>query len=608
MRPLRKVSLYYYWVYKSMTYEQITLFLLMGAVLVLLVWGKWRYDLVAFGALALGLLLGVIPKDAAFSGFGHPAVIIIALVLIISKALSQSGAIEMLSEKLIDTSRSLGSHIASIGILGATMSAFMNNVATLALLMPVDIQAAKRAKRSPSKTLIPLSFATILGGMVTLIGTPTNIVISQFRETALGEAYSMFDFAWVGLGAAVAGITFIALIGWRLVPETDKSADNADDLRNLADYIIEIGFDENSPAIGQTIRELTKTAEEHDVLLVGLVRNGKRLPGKAMHEQIQKSDMLIIEASPKSLESLSGELKLSYSKSAKHNGSLTGTLSMSEATIPIDARIVGQSAEAVRLLYRHGVMLLGISRQGKIRRERVRKMTIKPGDVLLLMGEQEQLDDVINWLGALPLEKRDIQVVQREKAGLAISLFAIAIALSSFGIVYLPVALAMVVVLYGFLKVVSPSQMYDSVQWSVIVLIASLIPLGAALETSGGTQLLADGIITFTQGWSVIAILALLMVVTMTLSDMLNNVATVLVAAPIAVSIAQTLNVNPDAFLMGVAIAASCAFLSPIGHKNNTIIMGPGGYKFGDYWKLGLPLELLIIAVSIPLIMVFWPL
>lgn len=591
-----------------MTYEQITLFLLMGAVLVLLLWGKWRYDLVAFGALSLGLLLGVIPKDDAFSGFGHPAVIIIALVLIISKALSQSGAIEMLSEKFIDTSRSLGSHIASIGILGAIMSAFMNNVATLALLMPVDIQAAKRAKRSPSKTLMPLSFATILGGMVTLIGTPTNIVISQFRETSLGEPYSMFDFAWVGLGAAVAGITFIALMGWRFVPETYKSTDNSDDLRNLDDYIIEIGFDEKSPAIGQTIRELGKTAEEHDTLIVGLVRKGKRLPGKALHETIQKSDMLIIEANPKALESLSGDLKLSYSKSAKHNGSLAGTLSMSEATVPLDARIVGQSAENVRLLYRHGVMLLGISRQGKMLRERVRKTSIKAGDVLLLMGEQEQLDEVITWLGALPLEKRDIQVVQREKAGLAISLFAIAILLSSFGVVYLPIALAMVVVLYGFLKVVSPSQMYDSVQWSVIVLIASLIPLGAALETSGGTQLIANGIIEFTQGWSVIAILALLMVVTMTLSDMLNNVATVLVAAPIAVSLAHTLNVNPDAFLMGVAIAASCAFLSPIGHKNNTIIMGPGGYKFGDYWRLGLPLELLILAVSIPLILLFWPL
>lgn len=590
-----------------MTTEQLTLFLLMGAVLFLLMWGKWRYDLVAFGALSLGLVLGVIPKDQAFSGFGHPAVIIIALVLMISKALSQSGAIEILSTKIIDSSRSLSMHIASIGALGAVLSAFMNNVATLALLMPVDIQAANQAGRSPARSLMPLSFATILGGMVTLIGTPPNIVISQFRETALGEPYSMFDFAWVGLGTALVGLLFIAIIGWRLVPGARTQKNASADLRNIEDYIVEIGFDAGSPAIGQSIRDISDIAEQHDVLILGLVRKGKRLPGKALRETIGKGDMLVIEASPSALESLSGELKLAYSKSSKHTGSLSGTLSMMEAAIPSDARIVGRSSEEIRLLYRHGVMLLGVSRQGKAFRERVRRVQIKPGDVLLLMGEQEQLDDVIQWLGALPLVSRGLQVVQRDKAWLAISLFAIAIFVSSIGLVYLPIALSMCVVLYAFLKVISPSQMYDSVQWSVIVLIASLIPIGAALEASGGTKLMADVILSFTDGWPVVAILALLMVVTMTLSDMLNNVATVLIAAPIAVDIAHSLEVNPDSLLMGVAIAASCAFLSPIGHKNNTIIMGPGGYQFGDYWRMGLPLEILILCVSIPLITVFWP-
>ncbi len=591
-----------------MNFEQITLFLLMGSVLVLLLWGKWRYDLVAFGALSLGLILGVIPKDQAFSGFGHPAVIIIALVLMISRALSQSGAIEMLSSKLIDGTRSLTMHIASIGALGAVLSAFMNNVATLALLMPVDIQAANRAKRSVAQSLMPLSFATILGGMVTLIGTPPNIVISQFRETALGEPYKMFDFAWVGLGTALAGLVFVALVGWRLVPTARAKTDTSGDLRNLDDYIVEIGFDEESPAIGQTTRELSQIAAEHDVLILGLVRKGKRLPGKATRVKISKGDMLVVEASPKSLESFSGELKLAYSKSTRHKGSLSGTLSMMEATVPLESRIVGRAAEDVRLLYRHGVLLLGISRQGKTFRERIRRVKIQPGDVLLLMAEQEQLEDVINWLGALPLAPRGLQVIQRDKAWLAISLFSIAILLASFGVIYLPIALSMCVVLYAFLKVVTPAQMYDSVQWSVIVLIASLIPIGAALEASGGTKLIAEAIVGFTQGWPVVAILALLMVVTMTLSDMLNNVATVLIAAPIGVDIAQQLDVNPDAMLMGVAIAASCAFLSPIGHKNNTIIMGPGGYKFGDYWRMGLPLEILILCVSIPLIMFFWPL
>ncbi len=580
----------------------------MAAVLGLLLWGKWRYDLVAFSALVVGLILQVIPADQAFSGFGHPAVIIIALVLIISRALSQSGAIEMLTSKVVDSQRPLPFHIASMGFLGAVLSAFMNNVAALALLMPADMQAANKAKRSPALSLMPLSFATILGGMVTLIGTPPNIVISQFRETALGAPFKMFDFAPVGLGVAFAGLAFVALIGWRLVP-VDRSKHNAaNELSNLEGYVIEIGVAEGSSAIGQSIKELNDLAEENDVLILGLVRNGKRLPGRALREIIRKGDLLVLEAGPKSVESFATALKLSYSRSEKHNGAFTGTLSMVETTVPLESRITGRSALDLRLLYRHGIMLLGVSREGKPFRDRVRKLVIQPGDVLLLMGDEDQIDDVINWLGVLPLAPRGLQVIQYQKAWLAITLFAVSILLASFGFIYLPIALAACVVLYLVLKVISLSQAYDSIQGSVLILLASLIPLGAALENSGGTTLIAEAIVNITQGWPAVAILVLLMVVTMTLSDVLNNVATVLIAAPIAVSIAESLQVNPDAMLMGVAVAASCAFLSPIGHKNNTIIMGPGGYRFGDYWRMGLPLEILILLVSIPLILIFWPL
>ena len=580
----------------------------MAGVLGMLLWGKWRYDLVAFGALAIGLILNVIPKDAAFSGFGHPAVIIIALVLIVSRALSQSGAIEMLTSRFINASRPLPLHIAAMGFLGAVLSAFMNNVAALALLMPVDIQAANKAKRSPALSLMPLSFATILGGMATLIGTPPNIVISQFRETALGAPYKMFDFAYVGFGAAVAGLAFVALIGWRLVPNARSSQSASGDLRNLDDYIVEIGVGVKSKAVGQTIKDLEELADENDVLILGLVRNGKRLPGRALRAEIRKGDVMVLEAGPKALEGFSSALKLSYSRAEKHKGPLAGTLKMVEVAVPAESRIAGRSAHDVRLLYRHGIMLLGVSREGRPFRARVRSLKIKPGDVLLLMGISEQVDDVIGWLEVLPLAPRGLQVTQYDKAWLAISLFAAAILLASFGVVYLPIALSACVVLYVVLNVVSLSQVYDSIQWPVIVLLASLIPIGAALEQSGGTALIAGAIVDITQGWPVVAILVLLMVVTMTLSDVLNNVATVLVAAPIAVDIARKLEVNPDAMLMGVAVAASCAFLSPIGHKNNTIVMGPGGYRFGDYWRMGLPLELLIIAVSVPLILIFWPL
>lgn len=589
-----------------MTNEQIILFSLMGGVLGLLLWGKWRYDIVAFGALVLGIILQVIPADRAFSGFGHPAVIIIALVLIVSRALSQSGAIELLTSRLIKAGSPLPIHIASMGSLGAILSAFMNNVAALALLMPIDMQAANKAKRSPALSLMPLSFATILGGMVTLIGTPPNIVISQFREKALGEPYNMFDFAPVGLGAAIAGLAFVALIGWRLVP-VDRSRHNiSNELRNLEGYIVEIGVTEDSTAIGKTLRELNNLAQEDDVLILGLVRKGKRLPGRALRETVRKGDLLVLEAGPKSVESFATSFKLSYSRSKKHTGPMAGTLTMVETAVPLESRITGHSALDIRLLYRHGIMLLGVSREGTTFRERIRELAIQPGDVLLLMGDEEQIEDVINWLGVMPLAPRGLQVTQYHKAWIAISLFTVAIMLASFGFISLPIALGACVVLYILLKVLSLSQAYESIQGSVLVLVASLIPIGAALEKSGGTTLIAEAIVNVTQGWPVVAILALLMIVTMTLSDVLNNVATVLVAAPVAVNIAEQLQVNPDAMLMGVAVAASCAFLSPIGHKNNTIIMGPGGYRFGDYWRMGLPLEILIVAVSIPLLLFFW--
>ena len=595
-----------------MTFDQIVLFAIMGGVLTLLVWGRIRYDVVAFGALALAVIVGVVDKDKAFEGFGHPAVIIIALVLIVSKALTQSGAVDLLTSRLISSSRGVTAHISVIGLLGACLSSFMNNVAALALLMPVDMQAADKAKRPRSATLMPLSFATILGGMVTVIGTPTNIVIAQFRSDAtfkgedMGAAYSMFDFAPVGLACAIAGLAFIATVGWRLTPSDTSRSSSAKNLENLEGFVMEVQVPEGSPAIGQKVRDLYPKADENDVYILGIIRRGERMPGSGRGIEVKKGDVLVVEAAPGGLESFANELKLSYSTSSKHTGALSDTLAMTECVVSSGSRIDGRSANDVRLLYRQQTMLLGVARAGRQSRERIRRMPLKPGDVLLLMGPKDTLPSVIDWMGCLPLADRDVPVIQREKAGFSIAIFAIAIIASSLGYVYLPVALAACVALYALLRVINLNQIYESVEWPVIVLLASLIPIGAAIESSGGTRLIANGIVTLTDGWPAWGILLLLMVVTMTLSDVLNNVATVLVAAPVAINIAEKIDANPDALLMGVAVAASCAFLTPIGHKNNTIIMGPGGYRFGDYWQMGLPLEIIILAVGVPMIMLVW--
>ena len=574
-----------------------------------LIWGRWRYDLVAFIALLVALVTGVVPSDAAFSGFGHPATVIIALVLIVSRGLANSGAIELVARYLVDASRTLGGHIGIMSGLAAALSAVMNNVAALALLMPVDLEAASKAKRSPALTLMPLSFGSILGGMITLIGTPPNIVIAEFRSDALGEPYAMFDFAPVGAACALVGVAYVAIIGWRLIPAARSNRDTTKELVDLEDYVAEVQVPEGSSAIGKKVRELEEIAEENGTAIVGLVRRGRRLPGLARRVEIRQGDILVLNTDPEGIDKMIGALGLKYARSERKKGELAGDdLHLMEVVVPEGARIEARSAISLQLLSRHGVTLLGVSRQGRRFTERVRKLKVQAGDVLLLLGPNERLPEIASWLECLPLADRGLQVIQRGKAGLAIGIFAIAVLLASIGALYLPIALAGAVALLVFLNIVPLRQVYDSVEWPVIVLLASMIPIGQALESSGGTALIAETIVSVAGTSSPAFVLTLLIIVTMCLSDVMNNTATALIAAPIAVDIAQRLEVNPDTFLMGVAVAASCAFLTPIGHKNNTLIMGPGGYRFGDYWRMGLPLEVLIILVATPMIMWVWPL
>ena len=454
---------------------------------------------------------------------------------------------------------------------------------------------------------MPLSFASILGGMITLIGTPPNIIIASFREQVVGEPFGMFDFAPVGAVTALVGVIFIVLVGWRLIPVSDRDEGAAEALFHIEDYVAELRVGEDSSVIGKRISDLDVEAEEVDVAIVGLVRNGKRLPGRARVEEIRQGDIIVIEANAESIDALVGALKLEYVGSEKHEGLSAEGLTLIEAVVPENARIEGRSALSLRLLYRHGVTLLGVSRKGKTFRDRVRKLDARAGDVLLLLGPTERLNDIVAWLGCLPLQERDLQVIQRNKAWIAVASFVLAIAAATSGIMHLPEALALVcITMIGF-NIVPLKEIYTSIEWPVIVLLGSMIPIGSALEASGGTALIAQHIVEFAEGYGPVIVLSLLMVVTMTLSDVLNNTATTVIAAPIAIDIANRLSVNPDPFLMAVAIAASCAFLTPIGHKNNTLIMGPGGYRFGDYWRMGLPLEIIVIGVSIPMILIVWP-
>ncbi len=592
-----------------MSLDQGLLFGILFVLFAFLIWGRWRYDLVAFVALLAAIIVGVVPADQAFSGFGHPATVLIALVLIVSRGLTNSGVIELVATRVIDASRALWGHIGIMATVSGALSAVMNNVAALALLMPVDLQAAAKAGRSPALTLMPLSFASILGGLVTLIGTPPNIIIAAFREKTTGEAFAMFDFAPVGGACAVAGIIFVALIGWRLIPKSRTEVDAGAELQALKEYITELQVVEDSKAISEEVSALDETAEVNDIQILGLIRNRQRLPGIARRRVIAAKDILVIQGGPEGIEAFAGALGLGYVEHVDGHEVLEGQdLEMNEVVVPPGARVEGRTVAALHLLRRYGVSVLGVSRQGVRFRERLARITILPGDILLMLGSADSLAEATQHLGCLPLAQRGLQFIQRKLAWLAIAIFVAAILLASFGLVYLPVALGGVVAAYVVFGVVPIRDVYGSIEWSVIVLLGALIPIGQAMETSGGTGLIAGELVDLSEGYAPWVVLTLLMIVTMTLSDVMNNTATAVIAAPIAIDVAGRLGANPDPFLMAVAVAASCAFLTPIGHKNNTLIMGPGGYRFGDYWRMGLPLEILVVAVGIPMILIVWPL
>lgn len=601
-----------------MTAEQIFLISLLGVLVVFFVWERWRYDLVALTGLLMATLLGFIPSDEAFLGFGHPAVVTVAAVLIISRGLSNAGAVEFLTRSIKGAAFSSTVHVVVLSSVGGLISTVMNNVGALALLMPVAIQSSFEAKRSPAVVLMPLAFGTILGGMATLIGTPPNIIIANYRAEMTGQPFGMFDFSPVGGIVAIAGIMFVALVGWHLIPSARRSKNAPQDLFHIQEYLTEVKVPEGSKAIGKSLSELEAATEDSDALIIGLIRGEQSIRGAAWREQIQVGDVLILEAGPqginKFVSSLGLELtgtqpkeELEESDQKKSTGMPDEMLL--EAVVPPDRSwLIGRLAGTLKLRSRFGVALLGISRQGTPYRGRLKEFRFKAGDVLLLQGEKEQVLEVISSLGCLPLAKRGLQLGKPGQAWLAAALFGVALASALTGIVSLPIALMGAALGMVLLTIVSPRDVYRTIDWPVLVLLGAMIPIGRALEQSGATTVLAQFLVDITTGWSPIFLLGLIMVLTMLLSDVMNNAATAVVMAPFSVAVAHNLGVQADPFLMAVAIGASCAFLTPIGHQNNLLVMGPGGYRFGDYWRMGLPLELLILAVSLPLLVVFWPL
>jgi di/tricarboxylate transporter len=420
----------------------------------------------------------------------------------------------------------------------------------------------------------------------------------------------MFDFTPVGGAVALAGIAFVALVGWRLIPQARRAKRSPQELFQIESYVSEVMVPEGSAAIGKTISELEELAGEHETVILGVIRGERRLFGVGPYETLREGDVLIVEAEPEGLDTVLKRMALTPlgSDKQKERGGPVADMVLAEAVVQPRAMIAGRTPGTLRLRRRYGVNLVGVSRQGSAYRGRLSRFTFRPGDILLLEGEAELLPDVIGRLGCLPLAERGIQLGRPNRALASIGVFAAMIALAAFNVLSIPVALAIAAGLLVLMNIVPAREIYDSVDFSIIVMLAAMIPIGHALQDSGATALLVETVTAPLSGLPPLVALGVLLVVTMTLSDVINNAATAVVMAPIGVQMAAKLNANPDAFLMAVAVGASCAFLTPIGHQNNTLIMGPGGYRFGDYWRMGLRLELIIVAVALPMIAWVWPL
>ncbi|TDB05096.1 SLC13 family permease [Halomonas marinisediminis] len=637
--------------------DSTLIFLVLGATLAAFVWGRFRYDLVAMAALLGSVVLGLVPGDQAFQGFGHPAVITVAAVLVLSRGFERSGVVDLIAKQLLKVGERLFLQLLVLVGTVVVLSGVMNNVGALALLLPVAMRMAREHDISPSLLLMPLAFGSLLGGLTTLIGTPPNIIIASYRGGVTGESFGMFSFSSVGVAVALAGLIFILLVGWRLVPQRAGKA-STEAMFDTANYLVELRVGEDSQARGLTLRELQQKLKEA-VPVLAVVRDEKRRAGHAFFGVLREGDILLMEAGPEEMKLLEDKAGLHLGKEveeeqdeeaghdseedeekgtgeaapehapavveddSKRNsvdrkasgkpdreskGVDTEGLQLVEAVVRNDSKMINRTVAQLRLQNQFSLHLVAVARDGGRLRQRLHEIRFRAGDVLLLQGDESELAESLSTLGCLPLASRNLTLGQPRMLLVSLAIFAAAILAMLLDLLPAAVALSTAALVSLLVGVLPLREGYQAIDGPVIVLLGAMIPVGEALETSGGATLIAEAMLAWGSDWPVVVTLVVLFLLSMVLSNIVNNAAAALLMAPIAASLASGFDTSVDPFLMVVAVSASCAFLTPIGHQSNTLVMGPGGYRFSDYWRLGLPLSLVVMAVTVPMILLVWPL
>ena len=593
----------------GMTTDQLLIFAILGLALLLFIWGRWRYDLVAIIALLVATISGVVPWSEAFTGFAHPAVVTVGAILIVSRALLNSGIVDLIQKSLTSPKDSTKRQVRSLTGLVSILSGFMNNVGALAILLPVSLRVSRRTGDPPSLLLMPLAFASLLGGLLTLIGTPPNIIVASYRAEVVGEPFRMFDFTPVGGGVLLAGLIFIWFFGWKLTPKR-KGGSSKEDLFKIENYITEIWVSSRSKLVGKRLRVL-KEPPVSDMQILGLVRGDIRIPMPTGDEILEPGDILAVETSADNIKYILKwrGLELLGGMKVGKKALLSKDVGLIEAVVAADSPMVGETARSLSLGRRYDMNLIAVARRGEVLVERLREIAFQPGDVLLMQGPSGTIPEVLESLGCLPLAERGMKLGRRQKSPLIpLLIFGGALAATAGGLLPVEIAFAAAAVGMVLAGVLTIHEAYESIDWPIIFLLGALIPVGAALESTGGAEMISGAILLAMSPFPAAVLLAALLAWTMILTNIINNAAAAVIMAPIAFNAALVLELSADPFLMAVAVGASCAFLTPIGHQSNTLVMGPGGYQFGDYWRLGLPLSIVAGLAAVPLILIFWPL
>jgi len=590
------------------TQPQILSFSILGVTMLLFLWGRLRYDVVALLALLASVACGTVDPKSAFTGFSDDIVIIVASALVISAAVARSGIVEAALQRVSARLRKVKWQLTVLVGSVTLLSGLVKNIGALAMMMPAAMKTARKSNVSPSAFLMPMSFGSLLGGLVTLIGTSPNIIVSRVREQTTGQPFGMFDYAPVGLGLSIVGLVFLHF-GYRLLPSDRRAVPTLGEALDIRDYTTNAEVGTGSKWIGKTVSAF-QAAHDGDVRVTAILRESKSEKLVGVETILETGDTLLLKGDPEALEKAIAQegLLLEGQHRALVTGNSPDSIGVIEAVVASGSILARSSIGKLALHEAHGVNLLAISRSGKRMAEGLRDTRLRAGDVIVLQGQLETLPERLRALGCLPLAQREIALGSARKGLIPLAILAVAMAAAATGIVPAAIAFlgaAVAVILAGALPL---RTAYEHIEWPILVMLGALIPVSEALQNSGGTKLVSDwlsGAAAGLPGWAAVG---LILVAAMAATPFLNNAATVLVMGPIAAGFAQDLNLRPEAFLMAVAVGAGCDFLTPIGHQCNTLVLGPGGYRFGDYARLGVPLSLLVILTGIPLILVFWPL